>query len=436
MLAALAMLWPGAGLWAAEITLDPGQRFQTMSGWEATADLPDNPTAPVYAAYRAEQLDRTVAEVGINRVRLEIRSGAESSTGIISRFIRGEIGFDDWKNTRYQSDNDNDDPFTINWDGFDFAELDWHVERTVLPLRDRLARRGERLIVNLCYVAFDNGQTFHMAPEEYAEFVLATYLHLDRKYGFTPDLWELVLEPDLPRDGWTGAQMGAAMAATSKRLRAHGFTPAFVAPSVTNMKHAVPYVEAIADVPGAMRDFVELSYHRYGGRGTEVLRDIARTAGGYGLRTGMLEWWFGRATHEVLHEDLTVGMNSAWQGRVVRGLHDVGPGNTLSPRPEVRYTLQYFRHVRHGAVRIGAATDSPGLFDPVAFVNPDGRYTVVVKAARAGVVAIAGLPEGRYRVSYAVRRGSAELPAPVATGPDRRLAAEIPGAGVLTVTAE
>ncbi|WP_394707894.1 hypothetical protein, partial [Roseovarius pacificus] len=33
---------------AADISLDPQTTFQTMSGWEATADLPDNPTAPVW----------------------------------------------------------------------------------------------------------------------------------------------------------------------------------------------------------------------------------------------------------------------------------------------------------------------------------------------------------------------------------------------------
>lgn len=429
------MLLFGSRAGAVEITLDPALTFQTISGWEATADLPDNPADPA-PAYREELLDRLVSEVGINRLRLEIRSGAENVTDQISRHISGELDFRDWKDTRYDVVNDNDDPFEINWDGFDFAELDWHVENTILPVRERLRARGEELIVNLCMVSFNARPTFHQEPEEYAEFVLATYLHLQEKYGFVPDLWEVVLEPDLLKgNGWTPETLGKVMAATSRRLRAHGFTPGFVAPSVTNMGNAVRYVEGIARVPGAMEDFVELSYHRYRGRKLRNLQAIVATANKHGLRTAMTEWWFGRADHEVLHEDLTVGNVAAFQGRVVEG-HFSASGGTLTVKPEIRFNQQYFRHVRHGAVRIGAATDAPGTADPVAFVNTDGRHVVVVKAGRAVQVTVSGLPEGRYRVSYAIERGSVALPDPITVGGDGRLETEIPAAGVLTIAAE
>nr|WP_320178748.1 hypothetical protein [Roseovarius pacificus] len=66
-------------------------------------------------------LDRIVNEVGINRLRVEIRSGAESSTGVIHRFINGKLDLKTWEGTRYQSNNDNADPFEINWGGFDFC---------------------------------------------------------------------------------------------------------------------------------------------------------------------------------------------------------------------------------------------------------------------------------------------------------------------------
>lgn len=427
---------------AAEITLDPETTFQTMSGWEATADLPDNPTAPVWAPYREEMLDRIVTEVGINRLRLEIRSGAENSTGIINRFITGEVSFFRWEGTRYEKNNDNDDPFKINWDGFDFAELDWHIENTILPIRKRLAARDETLIINLCYVNFAE-PGFHANPEEYAEFVLATYLHMQEKYRLTPDMWEVILEPDIRKkdpkaDRWNGEMMGHAMVATAARLREHGFEPSFVAPSVTDIKNTLPFAKAIASVPGALEDFDELSYHRYWSGWPEILTRISDFADQHDMRVSMLEWWFGKATHEVLHEDLIFGHNAAWQGRVERGLHTAKnwQAKGLRLQPEVRYNLQYFRHVRRGAVRIGALTDRPGIFDPVAFINTDGRYTVVVKASQGGAVSVTGLPPGKYKISYAVKSGSVENPEPATPGDGGRVTTEIPAAGVLTIAAQ
>ena len=423
---------------AADISLDPQTTFQTMSGWEATADLPDNPTAPVWTPYRQEMLDRIVNEVGINRLRVEIRSGAENSTGVIHRFINGKLDLKTWEGTRYQSNNDNADPFEINWGGFDFAELDWHIQNTAIPIRQRLAARGEPLIINLCYVNF-SGPGLHADAEEYAEFVLATYLHMQEKYGFVPDMWEVVLEPDLNNRGWSGEMIGQAMAATATRLRAHGFKPSFVAPSVTDIKNIMPYLEGIASVPGAMDAFDEVSYHRYWGAWPEILSQVTEFAKQHKQRVSMLEWWFGNATHEILHEDLTVGNNSAWQGRVERGLFTTKnkPTQRLELQPEVRYNLQYFRHVRHGAVRIGAVSTQPDMFNPVAFINTDGRYTVIVKASRGGSLRISGLPEdSRYQVSYAIASGSVASPDFVTLGADGWLTASIPDAGVLTIAAE
>ncbi|MGR3762437.1 hypothetical protein ACUXV3_20230 (plasmid) [Roseobacteraceae bacterium NS-SX3] len=421
------------------IVLDPEQRFQTISGWEATADLPDAPAAPHWQPYEGAMLERAVNAAGINRLRLEVRSGAETGSGRIRRFIAGHTSYEDWKHTRYLAENDNDDPFTINWDGFDFAELDWHAEHSVLPVRALLAARGERLVLNLCLVDFEPGPPLHGNPEEYAEFMLAASLHLRRKYGLVPDLWEVMLEPDLVPGGWTGAQMGAAMAATAARLKAHGFRPAFAAPSVMNMKNALPYVQAIAAVPGARDHWAELSYHRYRGRSPRRLRQIAQAAARLGLRTSMLEWWFGHATYEVLHEDLTLGQVSAWQGRVLQGLFVTRgwPQAGLPPRAEVAYTQQYFRAIRTGAVRIGAASSAPRAFAPAAFVHPDGRHAVVIKAARAGRAVVEGLPPGRYRLSWTVEAssGPVEGKGPAAAGADGRLRVEIPGRGVLAITA-
>lgn len=425
----------------AVITLDPGTTYQTMRGWEATADLPADPLAAQRSPSRLRLIERLVEEVGINRVRIEIRAGAETATGRVADHIAGRTSFEDWKDQRYVTENDNGDPFEIDWAGFDFAELDWHVENSVLPLRKALAGLGERLFVNLCYVSFRTGWYHHLEPEEYAELVLATYLHLDEKYGFVPDSWEVILEPDArtSRGTWTGERIGHAIVASARRLAAHGFTPSFVAPSVTSMGNAVRYLDGIARVPGALGHLSEASYHRYRGRTPENLRRIAAWAAGHGLPTAMLEWWFGKGTHEVLYRDLVTGNVSAWQGRVMPGhFRDWERLGAAAPlQEEVRFNRHYFQAARLGAVRIGAISTAPDAFAPVAFIGPGGGCSVVVKADGAGEITVHGLPPGRYRIAWTTEGadGADETLPEVRLSAGGALAARIPDRGVLSIRA-
>lgn len=419
----------------ADITLDPNQRYQVMSGWEATADIPDNLTKPRWAAYEDRMLDQVVEQVGINRIRLEIASGAENATGIISRFANGEVAYKDWKDTRYLMDNDNDDPFTINPAGFDFGVFDWHVEHSVLPMARRLAARGEKLVINLCYVSFRDGRYFQQEPEEYAELILATYQHLQTKYGLVPDMLEVILEPDNSAGAWDGEMMGRAMVATARRLQDNGFTPAFVVPSVKNMDRAIPYLDGIARIPGAMDHVVELSYHRYGGVSLPTLRGIAKRAAELGISTGMTELWFGKADYRVLLQDLMVGNASTFQGRVLQGFFDVSKGANpvLTPRAEIPAVSLIYRSVRLGAQRIGAGSTLRGI-EPVAFVNADGKQVVAVGTSSAATLRLHGLAPGSYGVAYQLaRKGGSLTDATVdATGD---LVLEMPGAGLIVVSA-
>jgi O-glycosyl hydrolase len=149
--------------------------------------------------------------------------------------------------------------------------------------------------------------------------------------------------------------------------------------------------------------------------------------------------------YEELHADLIKGRVSAWERYT---LAYPGPGNSgqyyaidtrTAGRPRVnltddgRYLRQYFRYVRRGATRIGAGSADDRL-SPVAFVNTDGRTVVVLKAATSGTAAIRGLPPGRYGVSYAIGRQSAEVP-DVQVSAGGELQASIPAAGVLTIHA-
>jgi hypothetical protein len=92
---------------------------------------------------------------------------------------------------------------------------------------------------------------------------------------------------------------------------------------------------------------------------------------------------------------------------------------------------QYFRHVRPGAVRLDATT-TDAAFAPVAFRNEDGSLAVIVKTDRAGRIRVAGLPAGRWEVTYATAETPGhQLPA-IAVADGDTLTAEVP-AGVTTL---
>ena len=82
-------------------------------------------------------------------------------------------------------------------------------------------------------------------------------------------------------------------------------------------------------------------------------------------------------------------------------------------------------------MRIGA-TSSDAAMDPLAFLNRDGRYVVVVKAEAAGSLAVSGLPAGRYSMSYTTEAGSSPE-TPITLAPGAPLQAAIPDRGVLTI---
>lgn len=421
-----------------KVEIDLDQRFQTMNGWEVTLNLADDPSNPAWEPYHDQVLERAINGIGINRVRLEIRSGAETKSDWNRKFIAGEISYADWKPYRYPVDNDNNDPNLIDWSGYSFEELDWHIEENLLSLKSLAEARGEKLWVSICYVSFIQGWNAHHDPEEYAEFVLATYLHLNEKYGFVPDSWEVMLEPDLKRDMWTGKMIGEAIVASARRLRDAGFEPAFIAPSVENMDNAVRYIEDIAKVPEAMDEIIELSYHRYKGANEKNLRDIAHLGRKYGIGTSMLELWFGRANSDVLYEDLIVGGNVAWQSRALFGIFrpppDDRPDAQLRVRRDIRYNRQYFRDVRSGATRIAAQSDDQANLKPVAFQNVDGSVTVVLVADKKTEIEVTGLPPGGYRIYSIANQKYAELDDVLMVDETGTLKVEMPGPGLMTLS--
>src|SRR5262245_6029362 len=291
------------------ITLNPAVTHQTMLGWEAMAQSGQVEYKKLFPKYKDALFDAVITDLGINRLRLAIQNGSENPVDYFTKYYNDQISRDEWRAHWYEIINDNNDPYVINPAGFQFASMDQTIDTVVLPLKQRIEARGEKMYINLNYVDFGPSDFEHRNfPEEYAEFMLATFLHLRDKYGWTPDAIEMVLEAD--KAAWNGTQLGLAMVATGDRLKAYGFHPAFVAPSTFLMSNATTFFDDLIKVPRTTEYVSELSYHRYGGVSDPNLESIGARASQYGIRTAHLE--LIGATYHDLHKDLTLGRNSSW----------------------------------------------------------------------------------------------------------------------------
>ena len=442
----------------ASISLDPTTLHQTMKGWEVGAWIDQFDTQyniDHVNLWSAAAADIAVNTFGVNRVRLETHSGQEDTTPYFAQYISGKIPRSGWRSQAYNIINDNNDPFVINPLGFQFDKVDYAIDLVINPLKTRLEANGENLYVNLTYVAFGasgTGFNHYSNPEEYAEFILAVFQHIESKYGWVPDGVEVILEPDVA-SGWSGTQVGNALVAAAKRLEANGYTPDFIAPATTSMANASSYFDQLISVHEVTKYIKEIAYHRYSGVSSSNLQNIVNRANQYGLDTSMLEWWNGNNTFHTLHEDLKNGYNSSWQGGVIAKVTNpenrltlavVDSSNPSNPQISVnhgaKYIRQYYKFIRSGARRIGAATDNSD-FDPLAFINTDGGYVVVVKAATSGDFSIQGLAAGTYGIKYTT--GSSNNPPTeydidlpnqtIAAG--QALTTFIPAAGIITIYA-
>ena len=422
------------------IDVYPDLQYQEMLGWEGTGQLGEECNPAAFNASRPELLNRLVNELGINRVRIETRSGHENPHDYYSTFEQTRNP-SDWNPYRYVSVNDNDDPRVARADGFQFAELDHKVELTVTPLRELLAARGERLFVNLTYVDFVGAAWEQSSdPEEYAELIHTAFTHLQNRYGWVPDAVEVILEPD-NTPNWRPEVIGRAIVAAGDRLKASGFRPAFIAPSNADMRGALDYFNGIVAVPRVLEYLTDVAYHRYAGVSSATLGAIAARANQLGLRTAMLEHI--ESDYHDLHEDLKLGQNSAWQqftlaycapdnGAQYYFFDEAVASSTVTMGSRTRYFRQYFPFIRLNARRIGAVSGDNRL-DPLAFRNSDGGLAVVVKAANEAPVQLRRLPAGTYGITYTTSSQSFVSLADVTVGSSGTLQVTMPDAGVMTI---
>lgn len=439
---------------AERVVINSATRFQTIDGWAThlrmwEEDKGGNRFDPSVNAQAALVHKYLGEEVGINSVRLEIPSAIENPTNRWKEFSEGRMSYTAWQLTRFEKINDNADPNVANMAGFTFENLDWRIEKMLMPLKAAVEARGEKLHINVNYTDFKwtgnsvQGSLSHANnPAEFAEFVTVCFLHLRNKYGIVPDAFEVILEPD-NTDAWRGANIGRGLIAAVDRLRANGFTNLeVIAPSGSTMGWSISYFDEMMAVPGASNIVKTYAYHRYGTPTTAELSAIRSRAQTRGLKTAMLEKV--DAGIDVLLEDLTAGQVSAWQqwasSQITTNSDNGGYYARFDPATGkvgmARLTdqlSQVFQFVRRGAVRIDARNTTDNRTS-VAFLNPDGGRVVVIRTwGGIGEFAVEGLPAGRYGQRFVSDARRREDRAPVTLAAGGLLVTDIREAGVLTV---
>lgn len=431
------------------VMVDIAERRQPIEGWEVTmrsweTNKQEDRYDPSFLDSIEEALHELVDIAGVNRVRLQIRSGNESRVDEWAKFVAGDYSYTQFESVLYANENDNKDPYVADPAGFQWSDVDFHVEHIVQPMQKMLAARGEKLFVNLCVVDFAKGDlgALDLAtnPEEYAELVAAAFDHLKSKYGLTPDSLEIILEPE-NSGSWQAERIGPAIRAAKKRLKSKGYEPQIIAPSSKLAKHALYYFDKI-NRAGADVDVI--AYHSYDRPADDVRAAIARAATRAGVKTAMLEHL--KADVNEFYADMTVAEVSAWQQWGVAHLRDSGnylllgdpskpKGDRVSLASRTRFLSQIWRHARIGDVRVKAVSDDATL-KPLAFIKPDGRAVLSVIAGEARGFSVSGMPEGTYRVEFTTAGALAKDAGTIDIGADGRAELSIPAKGVITIWRE
>jgi hypothetical protein len=378
------------------IVVNPSVSYQTMAGWEAHAQSGET-DSPHFESYKATLFDQAVNDLGISRLRLEFTAKGSCAPG-----------------------------------SADWAGTDNEAEKVVTPMRALALGAGKPFTVVLSFVPFSIGTC---SANDYANLVHATFARLQSRRGWVPDALEIANEPDNAQQAFGGTLMGEAIVAASDRLAASGWKPPIIAPSGSHINASLTYFAYLSAVPGALSRLSMFGYHRYGD--PSEIDKIAEQAIKHGKQTGMLEFIGG--DHNVLYEDLTRGRVSAWQQYTLAfptedngaQYYVVSKTGTLTLGARTRFLRQYFRSIRPGARRIGATGTE--LFAPVAFINADGSYVVVVKASSSGPFMVQGLPPGTYR-SYWTTANQTDVQAPAVTiAAGQMVTGNIPATGVWTI---
>ena len=404
------------------VAVDTSVRQQTIMSWGQTT-----PWLPAREMLRDQSIDRAVNDLGINRLRFEGMCGNKTSR------------------RSWEWLNDNDDPFDINWEGFNIAALDQRITDWLLPWKRAVEARGETFDVYLSPSFFKGGSTGDLPPwmkddpEEYAEWAMAWLLRMRDEHGIVPQ-WYSICNEAGNNNVFSPRVVADMIKALVPRMREAGFETLIQFPESINAQTAWRYIEQLQDDPQIWDWIGLISYHWYGRDNQTWMVKLRDFAVERGLPTAQTEFMNLKIDH--LYDDMTLGGVSYWE---IYGLATPDYGAALSHVSSATFRggkwYWHFRQVSHyvrpGAARV-AATSSDEALRCLAYED-DGRVTTVLinttPPAAERAAALTGLPAGEYGISRAVGQRIYEELGARTVDADGKLSVTVPANAVLTVYA-
>lgn len=403
-----------------KVVIDKNKLQQKIEGFGAThvSLIYEGAGDVLSPEIRAKAIDALFKQVGISMGNLE---GAllESTGG--------------WENRK----NDNSDPFSINWDGFETktAEaIQQNLVKPALPLGFDNYFLSQKVNVRWASPWLEElrQHDYERYLDEIAEQVVAGHLHWRKVYGIVPAYQMLFNEPLSGNHELLNGSVKDIVnivKRTGKRLQSEGFQVRFVLPNEETEENTVQVAKAILSDPEARQFVGAIGYHTYPYGSTyssiseilatsgvgkpnperiavrERLRDLGQqykipvwmTEVSHGnVKAQSFEAFLGRAIHihdELLYANASAyfGMNNMWDN-ASQQMHfnnqDLSSeeGTIVlidSPKQTVTITGMgyaighYARWVKRGSTRLDATSSNP-LVQITAFLDENQKSLVLV----------------------------------------------------------
>ncbi|MFH1761271.1 MAG: hypothetical protein ABIA63_09245, partial [bacterium] len=299
-------------------------------------------------------------------------------------------------------DNDNDDPFVIDWSGVDTSMLKY-----IAPLLQAAQSRGVKLIGTIFSppswmktngVAEQGGYLKSGYEDELVEFILIWVKAIEKYHGIHVDYVSIQNEPNTTCcfTSYSSSQLRDIIKLLGARFEAEGVTTGIYSPDISGLGAFSGYVNTICGNPVAMAYVDRLATHNYTANFWNPdgmilqLTSAYNLANSYGKKLWLTEycddqsnygtWNEGLALVQHLHDALVYGQVSAWltyeiyrdpSGKAFSIYDDSG-----QITPKFYHLKQYFRYVRPGAVRVETASSDTDILVTSFVHNDSNTFTV------------------------------------------------------------
>lgn len=467
--------WVSIAKAAETVTLNPSTTYQTWGAWmtheyacDTPSDCPNNWPSSARPAWTNTAYDLLVNDLGVTGFDLGagVPAMVENTYDIWQTLVNtcDSYGYGSSQclaaySNYVTASRGAPVPGTFYW-----SYADWTKDRVWLPVIQRILNNGETPTFILTQGGAGNAtyswcQSGHESA--FSNHIVNIYQKL-ATYGINPVGYEMLNEPDISPVAYYCTQndyarliknVGAALISNG-----FAFTKAYV-PTVESTDQVAPYFDSIWADTSTHQYIGGLSYHKYSGSQYCSSYDcspctektgIASRVSSNGLKSSMSEYIADN--YASLHTDLKCANISYWDGQyALVGLvqwvggwgawlqvDETNPGNPVLTNNS-KMVRQYSKFIRPGAVRIGAVRGaSDTQIDPIAFINPGGKYAVVVKVSGSVTFNINGLANGTYGIKYAISGGvyDQNLPDQTVTSGTLPSSITMPGTGVITIYAK